>query len=122
MDERGGLGVDVQLLVDAMKAALLEAVDEVAKKLVSIFLSSLMEVTCDGAEVFHDGNRLDKSVGRVEDSSAMAMEFTHRTECLCVTCIVLHHHYIIIITESPPITLKAHTQFSIDIRNVDAIY
>ena len=115
MHQRGRLRVDIQFLVDAMQTAFLETVYEVAKKLVGIFLSSLMKVSGNGAEVFDDRDGLDVAVGRVEDSSAVAMELAHSTECLCVACITLHHHYIIITQHHPHCI--TNTQLLVDRQN-----
>lgn len=51
----------------------------------SILLSALVEVLGYGAEVLDNGNGLDLSIGRVEDSLTVAMELTHGTKGLCVT-------------------------------------
>lgn len=85
MHEGGGFGVNFQLLRDSLKAGLLQAVHKIAQELVCVFLSSLVEVTANGAKILDDGYWLDLTAARAEHSDAVAMELTHRTECLCVT-------------------------------------
>ena len=87
MYECSRLGVNIQLLGQSLEAALLQAVDKVPQKLVSIFLPSLVEVSGYGTKVLDDGDWLHLSAARVEHSSTVAMELTHCTECLGVTCI-----------------------------------
>jgi hypothetical protein len=76
--------VNIQLLRQAVEAALLQAVDKVPQKLVSIFLPALVEVSGDGSKVLDDWDRLDLGTVRVEYSSAVTMELTHGTERLSV--------------------------------------
>ena len=53
----------------------------------SVLLPPLVEVSGYSSKVLHDGNGLDLSVGRVEDSCAVAMKLTHGTERLRVACV-----------------------------------
>ena len=69
-----------------MKAALLKAIDEVSKELVSVLLPALVEMLGYGSEVLDNGYWFDLAVGGAKYSLTVAMELTHRTEGLCVTC------------------------------------
>ena len=61
MYECGRLGVNIQLLGHSMKTAFLQAVNKVPQKLVSILLSSLVEVSGYRTKVLDDRDRLDLS-------------------------------------------------------------
>ena len=61
MYECGRLGVNIQLLGHSMKTALLQAVDKVPQKLVSVLLSPLVKVSGYCTKVLDDGDRLDLS-------------------------------------------------------------